>query len=172
MKCKICDSIVLDNVEQLLLMGTSMQKIVDYLKHYNICISKRAVQTHVEKHSVRYRVLKQQRFLQHKAREDKREKKEIDMVSTVEMLDTIIDEVAFKLDMKLINPSIQEALKAAELKSRIKEGNPFKDSLLSLFASMSVTHGVDAPTKQERLPAEAQKEIASIREPEQTPIDG
>ena len=164
-KCKICNSCVLDDVEQLLLMGTSMQKIVDYLKHYNICVSKRTVQTHVEKHSTRYRTIKQTRLLAHKGRNDKREKKEISMVSTVEMLDTIIDEVAFKLDMKIINPSIQEALKAAELKSRIKEGNPFKDSLLALFSSMSVTHGITT--------AEEPKEIESlVQEPATTETIG
>ncbi len=170
-RCKICraPSFVRDHIDSLLHKKTSSTKIIKYAAKYDLKVSKQTVSKHNLRHrkplmdmrakgggiKKKYdpaanRAIREARANvangMDPAQADAKAMREIKanakkIVTHSQFLNSVIDDVAQRLQNKQLVPSLTEALKAAEILQKMeKTQSPLEEALTALVQGISLGH--------------------------------
>jgi len=133
-RCKICNSKHCDKINKLVANNTTNAEIIKKASRFRpkFIISNRNIALHKKNH-----LLKLKTKDKTKKKKSNIKKETIKVSSMVDFLDLVIDKVNTKILNGEIIPTVTEAVKAAEIKSKIKEGSKFEKELLKFFMDVS-----------------------------------
>jgi hypothetical protein len=131
--CKICTSKHCDAINKLIVQGLTLKKIQTEISKTDpkFKLSEFSLRRHKKSHIL-------QLILGGKKNSDPTE---IQIKNMTEFLDLIIEKVYADLQSGKLVPSISDAVKASEIKSKLKEDNKFTSELKDYFLQVSNVSG-------------------------------
>lgn len=138
-QCKICCSPYHDEVNSMIEKGTSQKDVMSWLlsQENPINVSKATMSRHASKHNLNHL-----KILPSDVTENTEEGKDPEISSgqvlaMADFLDLVISKVNKQVESGDLKPTITEAIKAADIKSKIKEGSKVEKELLNFIMEVS-----------------------------------
>ena len=131
--CKICTSVHCDTINKFIVSGLSYKSICSEIALIDpsFKFSVYSLSRHKKSHILQVIL---------GGKKDS-EPSEIQIKSMTEFLDLIIEKVFKDLESGKLIPNIQDAVKASEIKAKIKEDNKFTSNLKEFFLQVSNVNG-------------------------------
>lgn len=140
--CKICSmpSARRDLIEKWYADGTSFSEIArKFNKRFrDDSITRYMVTGHCKNHTFQVIDLQEEKD---KKKASGKELSEKELLSLTNFLDLVVEKVNTAVESGELKPTVAEGVKAAEIKSKIKDDTKFEKELLSFFTGMSSKYG-------------------------------
>lgn len=146
-RCKICDSRYREEIDKMLAGGTKYSDIQAWAEKRNTPLKfyKSTLSIHNNKHRIPSlnEFKKDNKIPTDKNQKKVRQKalsiiKDENLLSLTEFLNLVIASATHALVNNNSTPTIQEAVKAAEILNKVREGGQHEEALITLFKSFSM----------------------------------
>lgn len=150
-RCPVCRSPHCDTVDQMIADNVPGPEIAQWLKDNDPHVRRTLNRRHISAHNIKHRLPSIQE-LSFEPKEkpiptDSINKKQIESFSKIQTLDMVqfLDVIITKVQEQVIGgeltPTLDHALKASEIKAKIKQNSPFEGALVAFFTGFGKENG-------------------------------